>query len=420
MKKNFLNAAALISTLFLISCTDQVMNEVLNDQELTLGQTQQLKVRTRSADPVSEGRVYVMNSDGTCVKLLETDASGEYDSGNLYAGTYDIYAIGSDDLYKMTLPTLTEASASSVIRASGEVLGDLLMAHQSVTLEDGQSLPVDLELKRKMIKIEEVKISDVPDDITGVTVRIEPLYNGITLEETYQTENGGMAYTVSLEKGEGKTWAKAPDAMLFPSKGKPIITISFSGTEGINSYVFSPSEELEANHKVKIVGSYNESQGVILSGALTSQAWGESKSVEFEFNEENKVTTPVPGGTYLGYYVVATGSRTAVLLRKAQDNKIDSETKMAEAFAAIVKKPEGEGVTSGDWRLPTPEECAAFIADDFVKGLYFNAWYYCKDGNTLKKMFNRQESDGTVTVEGPVATDYDAAIYFRPVIDITY
>ena len=91
-----------------------------------------------------------------------------------------------------------------------------------------------------------------------------------------------------------------------------------------------------------------------------------------------------------------------------------------EKFAAITNKPEGEGITCGDWRLPTPEECAAFIADDYVKGLMFNAWYYCKDGNTLKKMYNNQEANGTVTVEGPVATDYDAAIYFRPVIDITY
>lgn len=420
MKKKFFNAAALISMLFLISCTDQVMNEVLNNQDLTLGQTQQLKVRTRSADLVSEGRVYVMNSDGTCVKLLETDASGEYDSGNLYAGTYDIYAIGSDDLSKFSLPTLTEASASSVIQASGEALGDLLMAHQQVTLEDGQNLPVDLELKRKMIKLEEVKISDVPDDVTGVSVRIEPLYNGITLEETYQTENGGMTYTVTLEKGEDNTWSKAPDAMLFPSKGKPLITINFSGTDGINSYVFSPSEELEANHKVKIIGTYNESQGVTLSGALTSQVWGEAKSVEFEFNEENKVTTPVPGGTYLGYYVVATGSRTAVLLRKKQETGIGSEVAMNEKLAAITNKPEGEGITCGDWRLPTSEECAAFIADDFVNGLMLNAWYYCKDGNTLKKMFNRLEANGTITVEGPVATDYDAAIYFRPVIDITY
>lgn len=428
MKKCFVMVAAIGSMVAWSGCSEQVMNE---DMRVELPQGQSLlRVQTRSATPPQEGQVYVFNSLGDCVRLLSTDESGQLASTNLVAGDYTVCAIGGEDLSAYTLPDQDVASVSSVITlAEGEEMTDLFMTSSDVTLTEGNASNLELELERQVIMIKEVSIKQVPTDVTKVEVSISPLHEGIQLDGTFTEAHTSL--TLDLTKiSDNKTWTNGENQPYgFPSDGNPTITISFTLSNGVKTYSYQASEPFAANHQVVLEGTYSEAQDAILSGTLIAKAWEADKSESFEFNEDNLVentTTeepevPVTGGTYLGYYVVSVNSsdRSAVLLRKDQENNIGSAEKMAQR-ASEINKPVGDGITCGDWRLPTSEECRFFLEDPDVNLKIYDVWYYCQDGDQLKRMKASKSSDEIITIQGPTNTFADDMFYYRPVIDITY
>ena len=121
----------------LSSCEKQVIGEdgmEASETEEAEGGSARLSVITRApGDPnenaVSEGRIYIMNSTGTCVEILSTDEESNQATTRLAAGQYTLYAIGGDDLSRFSLPTKSGATANSVItRLEGKVMADLLLA----------------------------------------------------------------------------------------------------------------------------------------------------------------------------------------------------------------------------------------------------------------------------------------------------
>lgn len=426
MKKCFVMVAAIGSMVALSGCSEQVMNDGMR-MEVPQGQSL-LRVQTRSATPPQEGQVYVFNSLGDCVRLLSTDESGQLASTNLVAGDYTVCAIGGEDLSAYTLPNQDVTSVSSVITlAEGKEMNDLFMTSSDVTLTEGNASNLELELERQVIMIKEVSIKQVPTDVTKVEVSISPLHEGIQLDGTFTEDHTSL--TLDLTKSsDNKTWTNGENQPYgFPSAGNPTITISFTLSNGVKTYSYQASEPFAANHQVVLEGTYSEAQDAILSGTLIAKAWEADKSESFEFNEDNLVVPEAPavpeaGGTYLGYYVVSVNSsvRTAVLLRKTQEDGIGSAEKIAERAAAI-NKPEGDGITCGEWRLPTVEECRIFLEDDNVNLKYygFECFYYCMNGSKLKKM-SATKASGGITINGPYDSFYDNEFYYRPVIDITY
>ena len=440
MKKVFVMVAAISSMVALNSCSEQVMNETMSEG-LNEGESL-LRVMTRGETTPVEGKVYVFNSSGNFVRLLNTDEGGQLTSTNLVAGTYTVYAIGGDDLTAYSLPSEDDASAESVIcLAEGKEMTDLFMTSDDITLTEGNTSNLELELERQVIKLKEVTIKQVPTNVTKVEVTISPLHEGIKLNGTL-TE-GNTSLSIELTKSsDNKTWTNGDNQpYYFPSDGSPTITVSFTNSSGVKSYSCQADDPFTANHQVVIEGTYSETQDAILGGTLTAKAWSANLSETFEFNEDNLVVpeapeVPVAGGTYLGYYVVSvspsTGSGTeeehwtAVLLRKTQENGIGSAEEMAER-ASEINKPVGEGITCGEWRLPTVEECRIFLEDDNVNQKIYGAnyYYYCLDGDKLKMMSAWKSSTGVITITGPRPSDNSAAsyndeTYYRPVIDITY
>lgn len=432
MKKCFVMVAAIGSMVAWSGCSEQVMNE---DMRVEVPQGQSLlRVMTRGETTPVEGKVYVFNSLGDCVRLLSTDESGQLASTNLVAGDYTVCAIGGEDLSAYTLPDQDVASVSSVITlAEGKEMSDLFMTSSDVTLTEGNASNLELELERQVIMIKEVSIKQVPTDVTKVEVSISPLHEGIQLDGTFTEDHTSL--TLDLTKSsDNKTWTNGENQPYgFPSDGNPTITISFTLSNGVKTYSYQASEPFAANHQVVLEGTYSEAQDAILSGTLIAKAWEADKSESFEFNEDNLVenttseepeepeepAVPVAGGTFLGYYVVSVNSsdRTAVLLRRTQENNVYSESIMAQKAAAI-NKP--EGVTCGEWRLPTVEECRIFLEDPIVNEKKYGSNYYCLDGTNLKMMRALISSEGVITIKGPIDCGYNDLTYYRPVIDISY
>ena len=439
MKKNFVILAAVGSVMGLSGCSEQVNNDVILE-EITWGIPENqgvLRVQTRSETSPQEGMVYVFDSKGTCVKVLSTDEGGQLAATQLPVGTYSAYAIGGDDLSAYTLPDLEGAATSSVISvAEGKVMGDLFMKTATVTLTAGNASNLALELERQVLQLKEVTIKQVPTDVTKVEVSIAPLYQGIMLDGTFTEEHSTLQLELT-KKSDNDTWTNGTNQpYCFPSDGEPTITVSFTRTSGVKRYSYQASETFEANHQVVLEGTYSEEQDALLSGTLTARAWEAEKNMPFEFNEENLVDgdssenpeeheVSVVGSTYQGYYVVGVNaaSKRAVILSKTQCNGIGNAAAM-ESKASQIEKPVGEGISCGEWRLPTIEECRFFLGDHNVEGKLYNTYYYCIDGDILK-MMSASKANDVITVKGPLPSNnssapYENGTYFRAVIDITY
>ena len=83
-------------------CSEGVMNE----ETMAMTPEGQLRVGTRDddANSVKDGRIYVMDATGSCVSVLSVSASQPQVTKGLPKGTYDLYALGGDDLSCLTLP----------------------------------------------------------------------------------------------------------------------------------------------------------------------------------------------------------------------------------------------------------------------------------------------------------------------------
>lgn len=426
---------AMSGMMYLSGCTGEVVNESAVSEPAGV-----LRVMTRSGDegttPLSGASVYLFNNSGACVSILSSETTGAYASAKLPAGTYTLYAWGGDGLSGLVLPTQAQASSSYALTlAENQSLGDLLMKEETVTLADGDNETVDMTLERKVIEISSVTITQVPEDISGVQVSVAPLYGQVQLNGEYVASSTAPCVITLTSQGSG-TWAASPQLITFPSKSKPVITITFTA-EGADprSYSYTANEALEANHKFNLEGTYTEPLGVTITGTITAQAWESSATdITFDFDESNSGTSsteepssgteepsdaPVAGETYKGCYVLSVNSsaHTAVLLSPKQEKGYTPSDTSESGWLNFLNGeleswPDVEGVT-GNFRIPTIDELESFahISGAVTKGTS----YFCISSSKLCVVLVR--NNGTI---GEPEHELTAAYYLRPVIDISY
>ena len=388
--------------------------------------------------------------------MLSTDATTQTAETALQAGSFSVYAVGGSDLSRFGLPEQANATTTSVLQLqSGQTMGDLLLTNADVTLKDGENRTLNLTLNRKVFCVTDVTIKQVPADVTKVEVSLEPLYKQVLLNGTFPDETESA--TITLTAGEDGTWQAQPQRYCFPSKGKPTITVYFTRSSGVKSYSYTASEAIEPNHHMSIEGTYTESQGVTLTGILAGTAWGEDKTITFNFDEQsasaggnsgensggntgensggntgddsgntgggNTVSDDVPtaGSTYKGCYVVAVNGKTATLLSTTERDLYKTSSDRPEESLALLQNdlaswPAIEGIT-GTWRIPTEAEARIFITDpnSFYIKESAEGYYYIMVGDALKSL----EFGKNRTVKG-VWDKLDAGKRLRPVMDVTF
>ncbi len=422
----------------LSSCEKAVTSDALTDEEDGISETStgsaRLTVITRTGggsdeDAVAQGLIYIFNTSGHCVSAIMTDENSNSATAHLDAGTYTVVAIGGDDLTRFQYPNQSEASLNSVITLKdGKVMDDLLYKQATVSLTDGESLNLNMSLEHKVLCLSELEVLQVPTDITSVEVEITPFYHSMTLSGTYPA-TPVTSYRVSLVKqSDGTTWQSTPSQMLFPSVGTPTIKIIFSKSTTSQSYSYTCAEAMPANHHFSISGTFNDVQGVSLTGILTAAEWGEDRNITFEFDNENQIVTPpVAGQSYLGYYCVSVDAtaHTAVLLANedvaiADPSDPSSATEwLAQITPLLASLTKPAGVTN-DWRLPTLDEFNVFSSDGqlaFNSSGYTKS-FFCDNSGTLNWACMQRLTDESYHLLN--GASLQAGIHLRPVIDITF
>lgn len=393
-KQNKIIALATIVALAVTSCSKEVIMEETSKQE----PNSTLNIRTRIGDEALQENgpkvsypvnIYIFNTEGQCSEYLQiTDESTDI-SVELLEGTYNVYAIAGADATTYELPTKEEATTESQIKLIGEKHGDLMTAENMVSLADGGENTLTLTLQRKVMLIQDIAIKNVPTYIKAVTVTIAPLYESLLINGSYAEEAGPQEITLTEEENT-KVWKNAEGIYLLPpTSGSATITVNMTDNEDqIKSYSYTCSDELKANYKIKINGTYSERIGVELSGTITGAEWAGEEEITFDFDEtgsepispdditpddeeDNPViseTAPEVGSFYQDkYYVLKSESsngKTNVTLMTTEeaDNVIDREISVPNdqdavrtAVDAAIAKLTADSDIKG-WRLPTIEE----------------------------------------------------------------
>lgn len=448
--KHFINYAIAAVTGFvcLVSCSEQE-SDLLSDNQSSNNQLR-IVTHTREGEGTSTpvASVYLFNGSNEYVRTIQTDANS-YTSASasvkLQAGSYTLIGINASPLTSFQFPespTLT----SAITQASGQSMGDLLMATGSATLSDGDTRTVDLSLDRKVLELSSITISQVPDGVTGVTVSVAPFYSAIKFNGEYvETDPTTCSFTLT-ESSTAGVWQATPQQLAFPSNGVPTITVIFThADETTSTYTYTAEAALSANNKYNIAGTYTEPLGVTLSGSITFQSWAtDPTAVNFDFDEHNAASNtnpdpgsgsggsqtsdvPIVGQQYQGCYVVSVNSEanTAVLFSPTEEHDYKQGSSWDNTLSNALSSWEVEGI-SGTWRIPTLaelEELAAYPdAFKLLKaGAMSGQYYFCLIDSDYNSVKIKKDANGIVTVyPNDLTTVFSMGTILHPVIDITY
>ena len=423
--------ACMGAILTLSGCTEEVINTV-NEASGPVQTFSLLKFNTRGeGDITTPGYLYLFK-DNSCVSRLDMGADGQVPAMPLSPGSYAIYAIGGEDLDHYAIPASDEAETTSVIGLkAGASMGDLLMGGTTIELEEGETEEAALELERKVFRLEQVVVRNVPDEVTKVELAISPVSDNILLNGTYADKTSTLV--VSLNKGDGGTWSATPQRYALPSSVAPTIALSFTTATGVEVYRKTVDDAIAANTKLNIEGTYAETQPSTFSATITAQTWPASaREISFDFDETDNGalgSAPVAGQMHDGYYVISVNetNRTAIVLAKTHISYTAPGEKAADApeadwiasFVAPMASLEKPFAAIGDWRLPTFAECSYFTADATqvrVRNGASSAYLFMNDdglrwGQTVFKDEGNEFNSGG---------GYNSSHYLRPVIEVSY
>lgn len=382
MKKHLLILQLFLIALSFCSCEKFSDDEAYEAKDAN----STLVIRTRAAYAEGTGEespgeisypvnVYIFDNSGKCVEVSTIASGDDALSLKMPEGKYDVYAVAGADADSYDLPTKGNATKDAVLELKeGQSHGDLMTAHNSVTLAYGEVNKLTLALERKVIMLESVVIKSVPSNVEAVSVSLSPLREHLLLNGNYSGENGEHVVALSGGTGDG-TWKSAEPAYLLEAAGTATVKVSFTVKGTVHSYSYTCAEELNANHKVSIEGTFN-GDGLDLVGTITGATWEEPVNIVFTFGSEGTETVvtpdddgqqpgtdiPTEGELYKGCYVLrsATSGNETVLTLMApkshaewdfeNDDKSTIESEIKNALETLSV----EGVPG--WRFATLEE----------------------------------------------------------------
>lgn len=438
-----MSVMALMVVLSFLSCSkdaDGYSGDVeLGSNKLTI-RTKAVSGGTTAMTVATPINIYVFDSQDKCIaqKTLETET--EKADMKLQAGTYKVYAVAGAVATDYSLPKKEDATPQSVVALNvGKCHSDLMTASSDVTLIDGEESDLTLLMQRKVLMLTSVNIADVPDDVTGISATLSPLYENIMLSGGYSGEHG--AQTINLSKqNAGSTWTADCNLFLLPSVGNPSVTFTFKTSDGkTKTFTYASQKPLMANYKVSINVNYLKVKEPTLKCSINGVDWAGTDVWNIDADERNFSITggdntggttvddssmPIAGKVYRGCYVLKTeksGNATIATLiapkgKKALSFTEGDESSLKSAVDIALRELAVDGI--GNWRLPSVEELKmvrenittiqGVLLDNNMDNLLLSCLMYYTDADSSVKCYGM--SNGIVFTPESGKSSY----YLRP------
>ena len=440
-----------VCLMFFSACEKELMTEEekKSNTEETTGEDADSKLTIVTRAPSGEVisypvTVYIMDGEGHCVKRESLISSADELSVKLPAATYQVYAVGGATGTTYTLPSVTEASANYEIALNQEAShADLMTASSSVTLERNGSNTLVMGFVRKVLKVNDITINDMPEAVTAVSVTLAPLYKAVQLDGTYVAGTIGESVTIELTRqADGTTWKNASTPYLLPAVSASTVTVGVVMGNQSKSVTYTSSQTLAANSELNISGTYTGSSGeFIMSGVFTGAVWDEPTNISFTFNENGAEDAGSSQGSGGGSDEEVPEKNTwykdCLVFKTAEDdngivvtlihrNEVEisaNEKTEADVLTEINAALPGfniNGITG--WRLPTAEEANAIpygvmmssdVTDHGGNLMSTSEYYYHINDNQLN-CFTRGGINNVVNIE------YNRGTRLRPVTTLRF
>ena len=231
------------------------------------------------------------NSDGKLVKKVTANSSNDDVRMVLTEGSYEMVAIsGYNELQLPTSPTLQTSMGVPTDKA---MTNALLAGRANVNVSN-----TDVEVKINMsyqVAMVNLKLQDIPADITAVSVTLEPISNMLTFGGSL---SGSNTITMNLEKQGDGTW-NAPTSYILPSITNTQLALSISMKDATTTmtYGYTHTTNLKAGTPYNLVGSYKGE--FVVSGTISSDGWATTETIDFKFGpgaEEDNTGSDDTGG----------------------------------------------------------------------------------------------------------------------------
>lgn len=356
--------------------------------------------------------IYVFDKDGTCVATSTITNANEPLGLALPAGSYMVHAIAGASADDYELPAKEEATPDYVIRLKENSRnGDLMAGENSIVLSEKEENTLTLSLKRKVMLLECVTMKNIPEEVTGVSVTISPLYENITLDGKFAGTNGYKSITLHKSPGNNKTWENKDKTYLLEATGPATVKVALTTNEGTKSYSYSSQDEFLANYKINIVGTYTN-RNFDIEGTITGEEWSGTKNIEFELKDDDTKPgddkpstggTPAEGTIYKGAYVLKclkAGNNTTLTLMSLnyKDALVFDEGKQTSIMAAVNSGiAEISSTELTGWRLPSYDEIK-YVYDNLAKikadlkslgqkTIFDDCYYFLDDSGKVKGLY---------------------------------
>ena len=346
-----------------------------DDGWLSENEKKSLKVKVRSVGEAEIAYPIYLYAFAENGKLAATQTIADADvdmSLPLSKGEYLVVAVsGTSASYQMSeMPTLNDVITLSSSKGADT---PLMVGRANVEISSSSNVTAQITLKYVVAALN-VKLEDVPSNVTGVQLALSPLHSTLSMAGVYGGESHKVKVDCSL--ASDGVWS-ANTVYIFPGSGtETVFSINFKmddGTEVTYGHTFQGIPE--ANHLFNVTGTY--SGGVIVGGSFDVTDWEGSIDVEFEFGaneipDEEEVDegdsgesevdlTGVPQiGTIWNDVIVADigeADETGVDLLLMTLDEWDATTSQVDEV------PSGYSVNGiSGWRLPTHNEASILRA----------------------------------------------------------
>lgn len=335
-------------------------------------ESQSLQVKVRSAENVEISYplfLYAFDKDGKLAASQNIEKEEDDMALTLGNGDFRLVAIaGTSDAY--LLPDSPTIDDVIIIDGTEGAETPLMVGKADIGISRSSEKTAEITMSYVVAELN-VKLVNVPADVSTVQLSISPLYSSLSLEGKYGGDTQKVKVNCTL--GEDGVWSAQPTYIFPGSAAETTFSVSFKKEDGTElTYGYTYQGKPEANHPFNITGSYAE--GVIVGGSFEISGWEEAIDVEFTFGanvvpgvdeeepEEPEIDlTNVPEiGTIWNDAIVADigeADETGVNLLLLSLDEWDATTSQV---SDVIEGYSVNGIS--DWRLPTHEEAAVLRA----------------------------------------------------------